>query len=270
MEKFERHDLKCDIRVSRQDNFYHFFDFLNTWIYALCQSIISFGFNSKATKETYRTLSEYFQNLKLENSLYTYLYRHSRKADNETVGDYLQSLFELSEETFSYYINFLEEILVACDLRREYRIKRDSRDFLTLLESNEFFQKLLEIVIDENDILEYLKVNKKFINYLNENDLRVIYVNYNIEREKEHIGVNLKFDKNDNLQDIKIFVPTIINLETALIYCHEMAKAFEFYKFIGKRISLDDEKGILEYANIQAEAFEISYHEREKKLLPYK
>jgi len=130
--------------------------------------------------------------------------------------------------------------------------------------------KKKEIVIDENDILEYLKVNKKFINYLNENDLRVIYVNYNIEKEKEHIGVNLKFDGNDNLQDIKIFVPTIINLETALIYCHEMAKAFGFYKFIGKCISLDDEKGILEYADLQAESFEISYHEREKKLLPYK
>ena len=143
MEKKERKDLKCDIKISRQDNFYHFCDFFKTWINALSQAIVTFGINSKATKETYKVLQEYCQNLKMEDSLYTYLYRHSKVADNETVGEYLQNLFVLSEETFSYYINFLEEVLVACDLKKEYRIIRDKKNFETLLESNEFFSKLL-------------------------------------------------------------------------------------------------------------------------------
>lgn len=270
MDKTERHDLKCDIKVSKQDNYYHLYDFFTSWITAMARSTITFGINSKATKETFKTLQEYYQNLKKEHSLYDYLYRHSKSADNEATGEYLQEIFELSEDTFTYYIDFLDEIIVACDLNQEHRVIRAKKSFATLLESNEFFAKLLELLIDKDNILSYIHVNKEFIKFINEDNFRVAHIDYNNPREREFIGVNVKVNSEGNIADIKIFVPTITNLETASIYCHEMAKAFAYFKLIGKPLTIEDEKNILDYSNLQTESFRIHYREREKKLLPYK
>lgn len=270
MDRQEKRDLKQDINVSKQDNLYHMFDFLNTWIKAIFQSIITFGINSKATKECLNAFTEYRKNLIAETNLYDYLYRHSKCAENDAVGEYLQDLFQLGEDTYAYYDKLLEEILVACDLKHEHRIIREKKNFQTLIESNEFFAKLLEILIDEDDILAYLKVSKEFMDFINKHDLRTIYIDYNDENEREFIGVNYKLDENDILKDIKIYVPSIIDLNTALIYCHTVSSAFEIYKLLGKKITTEDEERILSISNLQAETYETLYHEKEQKLLPYK
>ncbi|MDE5630961.1 MAG: hypothetical protein K2I70_05105, partial [Bacilli bacterium] len=68
---------------------------------------------------------------------------------------------------------------------------------------------------------------------------------------------------------IKIIVPTIINLETALIFCHTVAIAFALFNLIGNPITNEIEQEIIEYANLQTESFKMLYHEKEKRLLPY-
>ncbi len=270
MDKQERRDLRQDINVSKLDNLYHMFDFFKTWLKTISQSIIIFGINSKATKECLNAFIEYRKSLIAETNLYDYLYRHSKVSENEAVGEYLQDLFQLSEDTYAYYDELLEEILIACDLKQEHRIVRAKKDFQTLIESNEFFAKLLEILIDEDDILAYLKVSKEFMDFINEHDLRTIYIDYNKENEREFIGINYKLDENDILKDIKIFVPSIIDLNTALIYCHIVSSAFELYKLLGKKVTPEDDERILKTSDLQTEIYETQYHEKEQKLLPYK
>lgn len=270
MDRYERSELKSDIRVSKLDNFNHILEFLNVWFPALFNSAITFGPNSNAVKETFKTIQEIRKINKAENSIYAYLTKHAHVAYNDAVGVYLEELFELSEKTFDYYLTFLDEILVACDLKQEHRIIREKKDFQTLIESNEFFSKLLEVLIDENDILEFIEATKSFLDFFDEHNLRVIYIDFNNEQEKEFIGVNYKVDNKGLIQDIKLYVPEVINLETAKIYLYTCYQAFKVYQKMNSSLS-DDE---IEKINIEAKDkmndFEIAYREKEKELLPYK
>lgn len=270
MDRFDRSDIKHDINVSKLANFNHIIDFSITCLKAIVQSIKAFGINSIATRESIQSFIEYRKSLIAETAIYNYLYHRLKVAKYDAVDEYLHNIFELSEDTYNYYDAYLEEILVACDLKQEHRIVREKKSFQTLIESNEFFAKLLEILIDEDAILAYLKVSKEFMDFINEHDLRTIYIDYNDELEREFIGVNYKLDENGILKDIKLFVPPIIDLNTALIYCHTVSSAFELYKLLGKKVTPEDDERILKTSDIQTEIYETQYHEKEQKLLPYK
>lgn len=46
----------------------------------------------------------------------------------------------------------------------------------------------------------------------------------------------MKFDDKDNLIDIKVFVPYIIDINTAKIYVHELKHAYDLYLKLGTKI----------------------------------
>lgn len=270
MDRFDRKDIKHDINVSKIDNLHYIFYFSKTCITAMIQSIKTFGINSKATKEIIKAFIEYRKTLIAETNLYNYLYYRLKIAEFDAVDGFLQDLFTLSDDTYAYYDDYLEEILVACELKQEHRIIREKKNFQTLIESNEFFDRLLEILIDEDDVLDYLHVSKEFMEFINEQDLRTIYVNYNDELEREFIGVNYKLDENGLLKDLKLFVPTIIDLNTALIYCHTVSSAFELFKLLGKKVTPEDDAKILKISNLQTEIYEIKHHDKKQKFPSYK
>lgn len=268
MERQERKDLKSDIRTSKLDNLDHLLDFLVLWMQTLISSAYSFGLASKATKETLKLFGEFINILGRENDLYYYLYKHSKYADNEAVGGFIEEVFILGENTFKYYMDYLDEILVACDLRQEHRVIRDKKNFKTLIESNEVFSRLLEIVIDEEDILSFLDVSREFRDFLDEDNLRVCYLNYNDAIEREFIGVIPKRDENNRLKNIKLFVPTIISLDTAKMYAYVVYSAYLLYQ---NKEEITDE--ILEKIDTLARdkilEYEMYYKKKEKKLLPF-
>lgn len=270
MNKWERHDLKCDIRTSKFDNFMYLKDFGILCLKTLCKSILTFGISSVATKETIKAFQEFRKILNAENNLYYYLYKHSKKTHIESVDIYLQELFELGGDTIDYYYEFVDNIQVACDLNQKHRIIRDKKSFKTLIESNEFFAKLLEILIDEDELLKFLNISKEFMNYINEENLRTIYVDYNDELEREFIGVNYKIDENGCLQDIKLFVPEIINLPSAMLYLHTCFSAFELYKKLNQEITDEEVQDIAKKASERMKSYELTYRKKESELLPYK
>lgn len=269
MNRWERHDLKCDIRICKLDNFVHMIYFTRQWLETLFRSIITFGISSVATKESIKTFLEIKKIVKTENNLYYYLYKHSKTAKNETTGAYLEELFELNEDTFNYYSAFLDDIQVACELKQDYRIIWEKKSFKTLIESNEFFTKLLEILIDEDELLKYLNISKEFLTYINEDQFKTIYVDYNNELEREFIGVNYKLDEDGTLKDIKLYVPEVINLTTALLYIHTCYSAFELYKKLNTKITDEETQDIVNRASKQMKSYELLYREKENKLLPY-
>lgn len=268
MDKIQKKNLKETIKVSQSDNRDYLRDFFNLWLKTISSSIITFGISSKATKEAIKALKEYESILKIENSIYVILYKCAECIEDEAVGVYLEELFQLGEDTFNYYASFLDDILIACDLKQEHRIIRDKKNFQTLLESNEFFNKLFELTINENDVLDFLNISDDFLDFVNENTLKTIYVDYNLEREREFIGVNYKLDENSSLKDIKIFVPNIIDLNTALIFTHTCYSAYALYQRLGITITEDEIKNILNEAEEQMKLFENFIREKEKRLLP--
>ncbi len=270
MDKWERRELREDMRINKSDNHALMVEFLGLWIQAIINSVFTFGIMSDATKESLKLIKEFIKIANAENDLYYYLYKHSKPTENEVVGAYIDDLFTQNRKTFDYYMNCLDNILVACDLKKEYRIVRDKKNFATLIESNEYYAKLLEILIDEDDLLDYLGVSKEFLNFVNEDNLKTIYIDYNKLNEREFIGVNYKLDDNGLIKDLKLYVPSVISLETARIYIYVVYSAFELFKRMGQMISDEDILNISEEAKKKMEEYEIKYHEQEKKLLPHR
>ena len=90
--------------------------------------------------------------------------------------------------------------------------------------------------MEDKDIEDFLKYPEEFWQYI---DIRTIIVDSHIPEEREFYGVNLKMS-NNKLSDIKVFVPEIINLETALINIHEFRIAYNLYQELGNAISKED------------------------------
>lgn len=60
--------------------------------------------------------------------------------------------------------------------------------------------------------------------------------------EKEIIYEALMhFDLNDCLDDIRVFVPFVINLKTALICIHEFKHAYDLFNLLGKKVLILDD-----------------------------
>ena len=100
------------------------------------------------------------------------------------------------------------------------------------------------ISLRDNDILLFEQYGldlkdediKLFLNYPNTFwefiSSRTKYLNNYIEN-RDFYGVYPKFDFNSCLIDIKIIIPKIINLATALINIHEFKHAYDLYNILG-------------------------------------
>ena len=94
---------------------------------------------------------------------------------------------------------------------------------------------------------------KKFLNFSDEfwsfvGD-RIKYVDGTISENKIFYCTLMKFNDCNELIDIKVIVPYIINLETALVNIHEFKHAYDLYFMMGKVIdneSFYEEQAILE------------------------
>ena len=51
----------------------------------------------------------------------------------------------------------------------------------------------------------------------------------------------MHFDINECLDDLRVFVPVIINLKTALICIHEFKHAYDLFNLLGKKVLVLDE-----------------------------
>lgn len=85
-------------------------------------------------------------------------------------------------------------------------------------------------------IKQFLNYPDKFWHYIHS---RIIYIDSTIPGNEMFYNTLMKFDDNNKLVDIKVFIPYIIDIKTARINVHELKHAYDLYLRLGQIIDAD-------------------------------
>lgn len=228
------------------------------------KSVLAFGSDSSISKDIFAVWNEYFSIIRQERKIFNYLSKRKRDIDYSTfsVDGFLDDLDELTEETDEYYIQVLEDMEVACQMHEEYRAKRMPRDFETIVEDDSLIEDMLQGTLNKKDIIKFLKLPREFMKYIKQDSFRIYDLNEEDENALLFYGVNYKQDEDGNLSDIKLFVPMITNLTTALINISEYYKAYQLYQRLGKNLDDSEINKISSDVKIYQEEFQKEFQKR--------
>lgn len=236
MEDYDLKLLKLDIICKKIVNIKELLrmgsDCLNTYI----DSALIFGVSSKVTKDIVNIWWEFFYIVREEKKLFNFLLENYDKMDICEIDEFMADMYALSGDTIQYYYDVLDDIEVACDMQLEWKAKRPMKSFKTLIESDKYRERVCGLALNESDIEEFFLYPKEFWDYI---DVRTIILDSHLEEEKDFWGINLKMD-GEKLVDLKVFVPDVVNLETALVNVHEFKNAYELYRRLGQTINESD------------------------------
>ena len=220
-------NLKQDIREYQSQNveekilmgFYTFKAFM--------YSLVSFGYNSEVTIECEKVWKEFIDSLKEEKKIMKYLVRNGSLIDQVEADYLMDDLDSLNEDTVGYYYTVLDDIETACDMRQAWRARRPRKNFDTLTESTEMHKKACALTLNTDDIIQFLGFDSDYWSYIGSRILRDYMVD-----DTTMYGVNLKYD-NDILVDLKVIIPEVVNMETALINIQVLSDAHHAYEGLG-------------------------------------
>ena len=236
MDSSERKIIKDDILDITIDNLEEIWVIGRYCLLLYIRCLITFGKENKVTKDVKNIWNEFLEIIKEEKNLLEIISKSLKKLDYEEVDLFINRLDEVNEETVLYYLNTLNDIENACDMKQEWKATRNKRNFNTITETDKYRHKLSGLTLSIEDIINFLNYPNEFWNYIHD---RYYIVDSTSKTEKDFYGVNMK-TKDNILTDIKVFVPYIINLETALVNIHEFKHAYDLYKLLGKKIDIDD------------------------------
>lgn len=254
MNNVEKANLKDEITDIKKDNIEEILLITKYCFTALIKSIIAFGTNHQITKDVINVYKEFFNIIIEEQKYLQFILKYIDILDVNEVNNYLFKLDDINEETIKYYYSVLDGIEDACDMKREWKAKRPSKNFNSLIETNEYSNELLGLILTMKEVKEFLNYEESFWQYIKD---RTFIIDNNEVEDNSIYGVILKLD-NDYLIDIKILIPKIINLETTLINIHELKHAYDLYKVLETKLTKSD-KEYEEYAKNLEQDFKEKY-----------
>lgn len=234
MNELELKDLKNDIKEIKYKNIEEIFLMAKYCLIAYAKSIFAYGRNHFITLEVIQVWKEFFKIIMEEKYILGYLVKNGLFEDFEEVNNFLFKLDNVNEETIQYYYDVLDGIETACEMNMEWKAMRPRKEFSTLIETDFYRKNLFFFTFSMGDVKNFLGYEEEFWKYI---EKRVLLIDSHIQEDNEFFGVNMKFDDNQCLSDIKVFVPKIINLETALVNVHEFHHAYCLYKLLGCSIT---------------------------------
>ena len=238
MDKKERKILLDEIKninsLNHEQKRFMFKIFIETYLH----SMISYGFNDEITNEV-RTLWSTITTIdKEEKRIYNFIINNSDKIDINSALELIDLLDELNEETIKYYTDAFEDILDSCEMKVKWRAQHRKKKFNTLLETDEYKLNAFGLTLNIDKVKEFLNYPEEFWNYIED---KTAYLDNNIEENQAFYSVLMKFDEDNNLTDMRVYVPIINNLSTALINIHEFKHAYDIYLKLGQKIINEEE-----------------------------
>ena len=229
-------NIKDEIKEIRQENIEQKKSISKYIKMDLIKSFITFGYNHKITKECYKLYKQIIEIIDYENYLYSIINNNREYINYPEFCDLIDNLDELNEETVTYFYQMLDDIEDACDTKQEYRAAHLKRDFKFINETDEYINEVKGLTLSDIDIINFFNYSDDFWNYVKP---RIRRVDFHDDEKNKLYEVVMHFDSNNCLDDMRIYVPYIINLKTALINVHEFKHANDLYYLLGKPISED-------------------------------
>lgn len=233
MDKIDTKVAKTVISKIERINFaqknYMLYNFIGTYLI----SLINYG-NSDITKDSYNIYRQFRLIQKEEHKLHKFILKNSENMIFEKFLELIEILEQLNEETLTYYLNALNDIITACQTKNELYASHEKKNFDTLIDTNEYRIQASGLTITKEDIKEFLNYPEEFWKYV---ETRIKRIDGS-KKENEIFYVTLmKFDENNKfLSDIKVLIPHITDIKTAQVNVHELKHAYDLYQQLGQEI----------------------------------
>ncbi len=193
---------------------------------AYFRSLIVFGSDNKVTRENIEIIKEMFKILNTERSFLDYIRQNIDHFDIEASQDVVFLLDSINDETVEYYYGLMNDIDDAIDLVQEFRGYRPRIPFPSLLNDPSYAIKVIALGENLDSIQEFLGFEEDFWQYINERT--------EFEDEINTPGVYPISNSTNDPIDLKIVLPKVTNLDSALQVIKLYRKAYEMYQILNK------------------------------------
>lgn len=240
MDNNEKKILLAEIKerksLNREQKFFMFKMFFETYLH----SLFLYGRNDEITVETKSIWNKYNMIEKEEKSIYNYLLNNSNKINLDAALDLIDTLDEVNDETIYYYTDAFDDILDSCELKAKWRAQHRKKKFNTLVETDEYRITAFGLTLDFDSVKEYLNYPEEFWNYIFK---KTAFIDNN--NMFHDYSVLMRFDNEEKLIDMRVYVPRVNSLKTALINIHEFKHAYDLFLKLGQPITNEEEYEIV-------------------------
>ncbi len=201
------------------------------------KSLISFGASSNVTRDNLNVIKEMFEILSTERTLLNVVLKNIDLFNIDSATEVVRTMDELNDRTVEYYYNVIEEIEDAVDMKEERRGMRPRKNFPTLTQSSDYSTLVVALFENRDNIKSFLKFEEEFWNFIKSQE-HIIEVPY-----EEALNVTYVVpitDNEGNVCDIRMILPKVIDLDTALLAIKLYCKAYSLYKRLGKKPNMED------------------------------
>lgn len=206
--------------------------------------LLVFGHKSVITKDNLNVIKEMFDILKLEKKILKYILKNIKQFNLNATIEVIMMLDEVNESTVRYYYDVIDDIETAADMHNVFRALRANNNSPTLIQTYSYVTEVISLAENIESLKLFLGFEEEFWNYI-QNKVEIIDFDFTYICEFSDVEPIIK---DDIVTDIKIKVPKVINLQSALIAISEYKKAYELYTMIGCRYDknkiVDDDEAL--------------------------
>ena len=229
----QRKEITDDINSMKKGSYEQMWLITMYGLSSYFKSLFRFG-NKEVTRDNLNVIKEMFSILKTEREMLNFILRNLDKFEITSTQDVVQMLDDLNDKTVAYYYEVIEDIEDAVDMSEERRGIRPRKNFPTLIQSDSYANEVKALALDKKAIREFLGYEEEFWDYIADMDKTDVRVPY--ESAKELSYANPLYDsKTGNVVDVKMYIPEIADLSSALLAIQTYEKAYGIWKCLGKK-----------------------------------
>ncbi len=254
MDKNERKILKSEINDRQILNIEEISLMFKYFLQCFLKNLAVNNYNKINAGEAITTWNEFKKIIKEEKNFYKFMLKYQKEIDFNSAYHFIDMLDYINEKTVRYFIEIFDCIEDASERNTNFKRKYYKRNFDTLIQTNTYKIYATGLLLKLDDIKQFFNFPPSFWQYI---DDKIIFIDSEKEQDNSIYGVLMKFDDNSLLKDIKIIVPYIIDLDTALINVHEIKHAYDLYQLLGSKV--EDEMSLELTAKEEEEKFVKNY-----------
>ena len=247
----QRQELTEDIKSMKKGSYEQMWLITMYGLGSYFKSLFRFG-NSNVTRDNLNVIKEMFGILKTEREMLNFILKNLDRFEINSTQDVVQMLDELNDKTVEYYYEVIEEIEDAVDMGEERRGIRPVKHFPTLIQSSSYANEVKALALDKKAIKEFLGYEEEFWKYISSMDKTDVRVPYEGAKGLSY-AVPLYDGDTGMVEGIKMYIPEISDLSTALLAIQIYEKAYSIWKCLGKQYIP------IEFAFERQEEFEKTY-----------
>ena len=238
-----------DICEIKNDNIIKKYLMFNYLFVSLLKSRLTNGINNEIAKRFFYIWKQFKEILEYEIKMYEIILNNKDKIDSLECKKVIGNLDKLSKRTEKYFYQRIDNLVNNCEIKQDFSSRQVINKY------NQHLSEVIGLTISFDDIKIFLNYQDEFWNYIKP---KTRFVDSRADSKHLFYETIMHFDDNKCLDDMRVFVPNIINLFTACVNVHEFTHAYDLYKKLGHEIE-EDISGYEQKAELNEKKFILSY-----------